>query len=163
MMVVISYRAIRDHPRLRGEHMQSEDRLKDIRGSPPLTRGTRYSLISYNTSVGITPAYAGNTNTRRRGCTGSWDHPRLRGEHARQALSMFKILGSPPLTRGTLANNPEMVSAWRITPAYAGNTKLEEVRRKVIQDHPRLRGEHFFLQTLFRGLAGSPPLTRGTQ
>ena len=30
----------------------------------------------------------------------------------------------------------------RITPAYAGNTRLSKLKHIYAQDHPRLRGEH---------------------
>ena len=73
--------AIRDHPRIRGEHKGLPQTLHRHPGSPPLTRGTPVPLFRTILLSGITPAYAGNTYAngsipRIRG-----DHPRLRGEH----------------------------------------------------------------------------------
>ena len=55
---------------------------------------------------------------------------------------ILSYMGSPPPTRGTpySAKPPELTP--RITPAYAGNTDLCKDINGVIEDHPRLRGEH---------------------
>ena len=56
---------IKDHPRLRGEHAIASIGSCILLGSPPPTRGT---LTVYNLSFcpsGITPAYAGNTRSKR--------------------------------------------------------------------------------------------------
>ena len=50
-----------DHPRLRGEHLQSLVDVLEKRGSPPLTRGTQPKFKFHLICTGITPAYAGNT------------------------------------------------------------------------------------------------------
>ena len=54
-------------------------------------------------------------------------------------------MGSPPPTRGTLTTNTLGAVALGITPAYAGNTKMNGYTIMAEKDHPRLRGEHFFL------------------
>ncbi len=51
-------------------------------------------------------------------------------------------MGSPPPTRGTLLKKMLDDEDSRITPAYAGNTKKKMNQRPILQDHPRLRGEH---------------------
>ena len=95
----------RDHPRLRGEHAKRMVKKSAVLGSPPPTRGTRFKTLRLSFSIGITPAYAGNTLTCGVDTQGNRDHPRLRGEH----LSMFVLyvlcLGSPPPTRGTQRSN----------------------------------------------------------
>ena len=50
-----------DHPRLRGEHCSQLLHCVIRRGSPPPTRGTRFTGFLSITSLRITPAYAGNT------------------------------------------------------------------------------------------------------
>ena len=50
------------------------------------------------------------------------DHPRIRGEHAREYPAR------PPCTR--------------IIPAYAGSTVCHEIPLGPVTDHPRIRGEH---------------------
>ena len=119
-------------------------------------------MISIFASVGITPAYAGNTKLSTFSYPYSRDHPRLRGEHGFTAFTVKISLGSPPHTRGTRYLVIQLWSPAGITPAYAGNTASVQLSLSNTQDHPRLRGEHKGLpQTLHRH-PGSPPLTRGT-
>ena len=49
---------------------------------------------------------------------------------------------SPPLTRETLDDYPDMICKTGITPAYAGNTDNFQRVLRWRQDHPRLRGKH---------------------
>ena len=44
--------------------------------------------------------------------------------------------------RGTLSTNNFIKYNFRITPAYAGNTALFDFKKLLLQDHPRIRGEH---------------------
>ena len=152
----------RDHPRLRGEHCLNTAVSPFCGGSPPPTRGTQAIIYNLYSSVGITPAYAGNT----RRCSGAictrGDHPRLRGEHSDKFKKNFPRLGSPPPTRGTPYTWIEHVSNTGITPAYAGNTYILLKRIFGDGDHPRLRGEHEMITVCGEGDIGSPPPTRGT-
>ena len=49
----------------------------------------------------------------------------------------------------------------RIIPAYAGSTRPGRCRPVRRQDHPRIRGEHFFIAVLALWWVGSSPHTRG--
>ena len=92
----------------------------------------------------------------------AWDHPRIRGEHFHVCSLINALLGSPPHTRGTHWHEEKEAQAYRITPAYAGNTGILGWNWDAYKDHPRIRGEHFLpLLSNFSGL-GSPPHTRGT-
>ena len=153
---------IRDHPRLRGEHIQYGFKFNFTKGSPPPTRGTRTVGDGKKAYFGITPAYAGNTYSRYGITFSSKDHPRLRGEHELVKISEKIGAGSPPPTRGTLQNVDKLSIPVRITPAYAGNTFLRNPVRQVLQDHPRLRGEHKIAYVYCDADKGSPPPTRGT-
>ena len=53
---------LRDHPRLRGEHLQLVLLGRLCKGSPPPTRGTPLEIDFTSLDDRITPAYAGNTN-----------------------------------------------------------------------------------------------------
>ena len=85
-------------------------------------RGTHYvrSVVAF--TLGITPAYAGNTFLviGLGICTG--DHPRVCGEHPTKLLRKPFRTGSPPRMRGTRLDSAKEGLAVRITPAYAGNT-----------------------------------------
>ena len=51
----------KDHPRLRGEHIEYTFKSMILQGSPPPTRGTQLLIQQLQHIYGITPAYAGNT------------------------------------------------------------------------------------------------------
>ena len=72
-------------------------------------------------------------------------------------------LGSPPPTRGTQDGRQRKATGNRITPAYAGNTYVNDRAIVNDRDHPRLRGEHTLKAVLIEEQGGSPPPTRGTQ
>ena len=93
--------SLKDHPRLRGEHLLFSRYSLHNSGSPPLTRGTLKFTMMPSVSYRITPAYAGNTQLSGAGGIPIWDHPRLRGEHLFRIFKDFFRMGSPPLTRGT--------------------------------------------------------------
>ena len=119
-------------------------------------------LYNHNRDKGITPAYAGNTNQLLGAGQGLRDHPRLRGEHFGTLRRSEVCAGSPPPTRGTQGKYCTCKRYIRITPAYAGNTPPESPNICNIEDHPRLRGEHFVYYSLYPLRVGSPPPTRGT-
>ena len=112
----------RDHPRLRGEHLNINFATFFILGSPPLTRGTQCCLCWILQIARITPAYAGNTSYLCRHSRYPEDHPRLRGEHRLSDSMPLGKPGSPPHTRGTPEPSVTLIAFLRITPAYAGNT-----------------------------------------
>ena len=153
----------RDHPRLRGEHMNGGQGGGDGWGSPPPTRGALDASGDDRVAVRITPAYAGSTRHDRSPSFAIRDHPRLRGEHTCPPFGVDSGRGSPPPTRGA-----RLLSGWRlgvtgITPAYAGSTDRPQEPSQPFRDHPRLRGEHpaGALPRWFDG--GSPPPTRGAR
>ena len=106
-----------------------------MRGTQPVTTGI--AIIGR-----ITPAHAGNTATLGRLIRSCPDHPRTCGEHADvvEALSMYE--GSPPHMRGTPRLTISCIWLWRITPAHAGNTLMNNGVNRLSSDHPRTCGEH---------------------
>ena len=151
-----------DHPRLRGEHISTLFTMFTVYGSPPPTRGTHKTANLLFCAMGITPAYAGNTQCVNCDCCVLWDHPRLRGEHIKTQVDSGSPMGSPPPTRGTLLISHANSAIDRITPAYAGNTRNYCMTTCKAGDHPRLRGEHRLSLHLLQIFLGSPPPTRGT-
>ena len=115
---------LKDHPRIRGEHAGKSILVDESLGSPPHTRGTHFLKAENQVRDRITPAYAGNTTCKSCLCHHRRDHPRIRGEHKQILKSVRKHGGSPPHTRGTLTADSISDLGLRITPAYAGNTKL---------------------------------------
>ena len=72
---------IGDHPRIHGEHLAIKNVVPAFIGSPPHTRGTLSGCKVKNRSVGITPAYTGNTLGNNQAIRLRKDHPRIHGEH----------------------------------------------------------------------------------
>ena len=95
---------LRDYPRLRGEYFLWCLMARNIQGLPPLTRGIPARRHGWNVVHGITPAYAGNTDSL--------------------CIKHFSGVGLPPLTRGILPPRHPRATCPGITPAYAGNTPV---------------------------------------
>ena len=133
-----------------------------LMGSPPLARGTAWRQHGRRILARITPACAGNRAADTSPRTLSWDHPRLRGEQRKWAVTEICRIGSPPLARGTACAYQHGTRRRRITPACAGNSAACAEEKSAPWDHPRLRGEQ---PSSYGGLARgmvSPPLARGT-
>ena len=71
----------KDHPRIRGEHDDSDQYVIDGLGSSPHTRGARAHVHELVEEHRIIPAYAGSTPRRPGRRPSDSDHPRIRGEH----------------------------------------------------------------------------------
>ena len=151
-----------DHPRMRGEHSRTSRRWPSASGSPPHARGTQSHAADFRDDVGITPACAGNTRPRAVDRISTPDHPRMRGEHEYDDEPERAAPGSPPHARGTPLSSSLFSSSFRITPACAGNTIPQSGRRRILLDHPRMRGEHMASRSAGVRSRGSPPHARGT-
>ena len=125
-------------------------------------RGTLISAICFSTSLRITPAHAGNTQTRSASWSRIWDHPRACGEHGKRFRRIQGQVGSPPRMRGTPAGTRYFIFSFRITPAHAGNTMDLIKNQGFVKDHPRACGEHTGEQRDTALYLGSPPRMRGT-
>ena len=111
------------HPRLCGEHMPKPPGNSMDAGSSPPVRGTRGAQNGTKTIKRFIPACAGNTKD-----WSDWDtvytvHPRLCGEHAGCAATIWPSNGSSPPVRGTHPRLVALVAQGRFIPACAGNTR----------------------------------------
>ena len=93
---------LRDHPRIRGEHLEHGYEGKPSIGSSPHSRGTPAPKMAPAEPPRIIPAFAGNTPQAAPFSSGPEDHPRIRGEHTSLFKSPSSVLGSSPHSRGTL-------------------------------------------------------------
>ena len=71
----------RDHPRMRGEHDLARAVKNVTSGSSPHARGALVEHVFAARQIGIIPACAGSTISKRREHEVRRDHPRMRGEH----------------------------------------------------------------------------------
>ena len=76
--------AVRDHPRVCGEHCGYYDRGYHPPGSSPRVRGTLSACGHQAEEPGIIPACAGNTLASHEGLRHARDHPRVCGEHTKK-------------------------------------------------------------------------------
>ena len=70
-------------------------------------------------------------------------------------------VGSPPPARGEEAAYGLTVDGVGITPACAGRSQRLSSFNRPPWDHPRLRGEKFFVSGEGDQIVGSPPPARG--
>ena len=132
----------RDHPRICGEHSASVALPMAQQGSSPHMRGTQMYGLEPPSTVGIIPAYAGNTYTPYRFGRDDRDHPRICGEHCLATRPKICQTGSSPHMRGTPRLARQADNRVGIIPAYAGNTERRSGLIRPDWDHPRICGEH---------------------
>ena len=111
--------------------------------------------------AGITPAYAGKSNGRRKAYPVLRDHPRVCGEKFRTTPHFLDSLGSPPRMRGKAVNFYSFLCFGGITPAYAGKRSEVVDCCGLYRDHPRVCGEKTPSSQQLRLQLGSPPRMRG--
>ena len=152
-----------DHPRIRGEHGVAYVEKRRKAGSSPHTRGAPIRAEPSWRPDGIIPAYAGSTGSARSGPGNSGDHPRIRGEHLNERAARQRRKGSSPHTRGALGDTRRRRVETGIIPAYAGSTRAPARIPHLVQDHPRIRGEHGLMSLILDRFRGSSPHTRGAR
>ena len=133
--------ASRDHPCVCGEKFETVPCLVLDDGSPLRMRGkeTCYSLVQ--STMRITPAYAGKRYTRRTTGLSARDHPCVCGEKLTVAVSISIII--------------------RITPAYAGKSYLSWTPYPYLWDHPCVCGEKQHRVYILNSRVGITPAYAG--
>ena len=145
-------------------------------------RGKEASRKLRGTLKGITPAYAGKSQCNSSCTAGKWDHPRVCGEKESVNDGTAIRAGSPPRMRGKARSCQANTSVTRITPAYAGKSRIctadmdnamgspPRMRGKAgsrsasgsaCRDHPRVCGEKQRKWMPRICTKGSPPRMRG--
>ena len=153
---------VRDHPRMRGEHLREIGSETPQMGSSPHARGTRSPADRMGLLLGIIPACAGNTLPVLSAGAFRRDHPRMRGEHGLSGCGSMRLGGSSPHARGTRFSRRPAVLGHGIIPACAGNTPGTSPHAAMTRDHPRMRGEHAIIVMEIDYVLGSSPHARGT-
>ena len=108
----------------------------------------------------ITPAYAGKTSTTSRSRPSRKDHPRVCGKDIGRVFFDANLGGSPPRMRERRFPLSWYKYSMRITPAYAGKTRILPSTAIPRQDHPRVCGKDTRLRSVSFGQRGSPPRMR---
>ena len=157
----VRFARCRDHPRMCGEHPDSQDAQALVSGSSPHVRGALHCEDPSWTPDGIIPACAGSTSTTATCSTTSWDHPRMCGEHWLIADLQAPLRGSSPHVRGARDGLAFGCSVDGIIPACAGSTEGHMAQSDRARDHPRMCGEHSGSGGIGRVNGGSSPHVRG--
>ena len=149
------------HPRSRGENLACPTCGVARLGSSPLTRGKQSGHVSAPASGRLIPAHAGKTTEMVQSARFRRAHPRSRGENASASLSLLRVGGSSPLTRGKQGPCRAQPAHARLIPAHAGKTHVRVVHGATHRAHPRSRGENPKTRSDRLLDPGSSPLTRG--
>ena len=88
-----------DHPRVCGKDGKNFWNLDTGEGSPPRMRERHTYLKPGEGITGITPAYAGKTQTKQRTPRRNRDHPRVCGKDGLKRILETGDMGSPPRMR----------------------------------------------------------------
>ena len=114
----------KDHPRVCGEKLTRHLTASGGRGSPPRMRGKVLAALVLPSPTRITPAYAGKSVAHFGLMQLVRDHPRVCGEKLFLPEPHPVGTGSPPRMRGKviMANIYSLYN--RITPAYAGKSRV---------------------------------------
>ena len=149
------------HPRSRGENAIIFPIVSAASGSSPLTRGKPPNAAVRIRRERLIPAHAGKTWSPPAPTTGTWAHPRSRGENFCSSIAACCAAGSSPLTRGKRHAVQTTDYTVRLIPAHAGKTRSARSRCFPSAAHPRSRGENVAGSHVSDLAHGSSPLTRG--
>ena len=111
----------------------------------------------------ITPACAGKSLWCAQGQAQERDHPRVCEEKNFLLLMTSRRSGSPPRVRGKVDALSDIIQDYGITPACAGKSHWESLRRSPPEDHPRVCGEKDKSRVKVIPSQGSPPRVRGKE
>ena len=152
---------LRDHPRMRGEHMPESTPSVLMPGSSPHARGALAACSASILYRRIIPACAGSTGSAAACSCPRGDHPCMRGEHTFEPAPTSCRPESSPRARGAPGLLVSHATGQGIIPACAGSTTYVRRCGSCKRDYPRMRGEHALTLGRKQAGAGSSPHARG--
>ena len=124
-------------------------------------RGAAVGQLGDDVQLGIIPAHAGSSQSRRTRASGSWDHPRACGEQVEPQARTPVRVGSSPRMRGAVHLPYQENVNCGIIPAHAGSRVKNAVSSFWKRDHPRACGEQPMRALAAPSMRGSSPRMRG--
>ena len=152
---------VTDHPRVGGEKWHLLLCVPAGYGSPPRGRGKASTHSTIASWTGITPAWAGKSDTNVVYVPATEDHPRVGGEKFRTVKRSCILQGSPPRGRGKVCIATGLRVSDGITPAWAGKSLTIPKLTTRSWDHPRVGREKDVVELRKTPHRGSPPRGRG--
>ena len=143
-----------------GNHGCRAHKVRGTVGSPPRVREPLETPQTRRLHGRITPACAGTTPLDKSVAVLMRDHPRVCGNHPNSTFSAMIVWGSPPRVREPPHQVGRREGSKGITPACAGTTHKDRERKLIIQDHPRVCGNHAGSRFPVALPVGSPPRVR---
>ena len=135
-------RAVRAHPRMRGENGCSESTRQIGSGSSPHARGKLKRCFRLFAAFRLIPACAGKTDASQNHGLHSQAHPRMRGENSPVTCQCSRTSGSSPHARGKRRVAKFPLEFPGLIPACAGKTLVRSLPWLHSGAHPRMRGEN---------------------
>ena len=132
----------RDHPRMRGENLETPSGNPITSGPSPHARGKRILDSAISARLGTIPACAGKTVGLIAVAFGVADHPRMRGENTDWICPDTRKWGPSPHARGKPPRSCGSPRRGGTIPACAGKTIAKGDYKRGRADHPRMRGEN---------------------
>ena len=151
------------HPRACGEQVALVVAVTCIAGSSPRLRGTVQGHHPPVIRLRFIPAPAGNSSRHDPRATTHTVHPRACGEQGLGIVDFFRLLGSSPRLRGTVARYFDLDHVGRFIPAPAGNSLYRRDPKAYRAVHPRACGEQVPADYVTWPSDGSSPRLRGTE
>src|SRR5690606_8962205 len=111
-------------PRVCGGNSQYSDDHETIFGRSPRMRGKRWWRATCGRTPGSIPAYAGETEHRRRGAHSDGVDPRVCGGNSVTTICGDRARGRSPRMRGKPGAARRRSSLRGSIPAYAGETRI---------------------------------------
>ena len=154
----------RDHPRIRGEHVQAHRRAYRRAGIIPAYAGSTDRFRRWlQSGEGSSPHTRGARGPRRRPAAGTGDHPRIRGEHLVNDWRRRGLSGIIPAYAGSTSDLVRYRSpVGGSSPHTRGAPPPLSSTNRWAWDHPRIRGEHARSASSRRARCGIIPAYAGS-
>ena len=153
-----------DHPRIRGEHASHPSfRVPFSRIIPAYAGSTETGIVRHVGDEGSSPHTRGARWSASEATSTTTDHPRIRGEHP---LAHLGDVGCRRIIPAYAGSTPRPTRPGSCVPGSSPHTRgaldAAEARVKEIEDHPRIRGEHFDGPLALAHLRGIIPAYAGS-
>ena len=130
-------------------------------GLSPRGRGKRSRRRQTAASLGSIPAWAGETQLRRRLCMGREVYPRVGGGNEQYAHHRICYRGLSPRGRGKHFAKCHALHCFGSIPAWAGETSTDALFVQTEWVYPRVGGGNVFQRSAVRAGGGLSPRGRG--